>query len=99
MSKIFAILAGLFLLVLVASPEPAKAAAQRADGVQNVEQYDVSARRRHRHVRRYLGPRHYGYYRPYWGPRYSYYGSPYWGPRYYSPAPFPFFPFFGIGWW
>jgi hypothetical protein len=105
MSKILATLSALFLLMLVASPVPADAAQRNVNGVRNLDQYEFSSHRRYyrrhyRYHRRAYWRRPYGYYGygygPYWGPRYGYY-RPYWGPRYYAAAPFPFFPFFGIG--
>ena len=66
---------------------------QKADGMRNAEQIEVSAQRRHRHYHgyRHYGPRHgyYGgprYYRPHYG--YNSYGyNPYYRP-YYRPGPY-----------
>src|SRR5688572_16195249 len=83
MTKLLTTCAALTLTAAFAMPVPAGATEKRADGVRNMEQTDVSARRRHRrHVHRYYGPRYrYGYARPY------YYDSPYYAyaPRYYRP--------------
>jgi hypothetical protein len=101
MTKLFAFCAVLAVTGLLALPTPADAKKRRADGLRNVEQVEVSARRyrryhRHRYYgRRYWGPRYYAYARPYYYPYYR----PYYYRPYYRPAvwPFPFFGF-GFGW-
>jgi hypothetical protein len=104
-----AVVAGCFAL-----PGPAQSAEQKADGLRNSNQIEVSSARRHRrHVYRAWRPRY--AYRPYYRP-YSYYGAPYYQPSYYggpyyayaspysyyAPGPFvsvgPFGFGFGVGW-
>lgn len=112
MSKLYAALAAIALLFVLAAPGPASAAERRAHGVINgkIEHHEISSHRRryyHRHtyapryryVRRYYGPRY--YYGPqyrygYYG--YPYYGRPYWGPGIYA-GPFGFGIGFGPRWW
>ncbi|HEY8332759.1 MAG TPA: hypothetical protein VIQ05_03110 [Tardiphaga sp.] len=85
---------GAALLFAGCGNRPAAAAPlEIADGVGNshaAKATDVSARRRHRHVRRYRVYRpYYGYYRPYYGyyrPRPYYYGPGFYGPSYYGPS-------------
>jgi len=88
MSKLMGILAAFALLFVISLPGSADAA-QRADGLKNRGDYEVSSqyRRRYYYPRRYYG---YRYYRPYYGYRYYrpyYYG--YGGPYYWG-APWPF---------
>ena len=102
MSKMFAALAAVMLLFVIATPGPADAAQRRADGMRNLDQYEFSsARRRYRrHYRRYA-PRYYYrpyYYRPSYYQPYTY-GPYYYRPYYYRPAPWPFFPFYGPRYW
>ena len=85
MSKLMGILAAFALLFVISLPGSADAA-QRADGLTNPGDYEVSSQYRRRYYpRRYYGG--YRYYRPYYRPYYGYgYGyGPYWG------TPFPFF--------
>jgi hypothetical protein len=80
-------------------------AAPKSDGVRNVEQVNLSARRYHRHYRyhhrRWARPYYGGW--PYYGayPAYRYgYAPAYYRPYYYRPyyyRPAPFFPF--GPWW
>ena len=64
----------------------AQSAEQKADGLRNSDQIEVSSARRHRrHVHRYWRPRY--AYRPYYRP-YSYYGAPYYRPSYYGGGPY-----------
>jgi hypothetical protein len=77
MSKFLTGIAALTLLGAAALPLQATAA-ERHDGISNVQSTELSAQRRH-----WRG-RHYGYryYAPrrYWGPGYGYYGGyPYYG--------------------
>jgi Ni/Co efflux regulator RcnB len=83
MKKLLGLCAAAAMTAAFALPAPAVAAEKRADGVRNVDQIEVSSRKRHRrHVHRYYAPR-YGYryraYRPY------YYDAPYYAyaPRHY----------------
>jgi hypothetical protein len=80
MTKLLATCAALALTAAFTMPVPAGATEKRADGVRNLDQIEVSAKRKRRYVRRYYAPR-YGYYRPY------YYDAPYYAyaPRYYRP--------------
>ncbi len=83
MTKILATCAAVAMTAAFAMPVPASADnAKRADGVRNVDQIEVSARRKYRrHVHRYYGPRYSYRHRPY------YYDAPYYAysPRYYRP--------------
>lgn len=101
MSKIVLGLAAAGVLALFSFATPA-GAAQKADGVRNTEQVNLSARRRHyrHHHRRWARPYYYGW--PYGGYPYyrSYYYRPYAYPYYYRPyhyRPAPFFPV--TPWW
>ena len=88
MSKMLAALTTIFLLWMMAAPGPADAARREANEIRNLENYELSARRRHvkrqRHVRRHYKVRYSYrgyYYRPYYyGP---YYYRPYYYGRYY----------------
>ena len=88
MRKVLAICAAVALTAAFALPAPAVAAEKRADGVHNMDQLEVSAKRKkhRRHVHRYHGPR-YGYYRSH---RPYYYDAPYYAysPRYYGYRPY-----------
>lgn len=94
MTKLLASVAAIGAAALISmSPANAASQQQRADGMRNSDQIEVSAQRRHyRHYygHRYYGPRYgyYGprYYRPYYGYN-SYAYSPYYRP-YYRPGPY-----------
>jgi hypothetical protein len=98
MSKFLTLLSIVTALFFLSLWTPVDAAPRKLDGIQNLDQVDLSARRRYRRYYR-------GYYRSYYGPpAYSYGGypygygpSPYYGysrPYYYRPGP----PFgFGFG--
>ena len=92
MSKIVLGLAAASAIAFLSFAAPANAA-PKADGVRNVEQVNLSARRYHRYYRhRWVRPYYFG------GPiyyRYGYYRPYYYRPYYYRPA--PFFPF--AAWW
>ena len=85
MLRMLSVLAAIFVLCMIALPGTAQAAQRGPDGIRNLDQTELSARR---HVRRYNRGRYYGpySYQPYYYRPYVYYG----------PAPFPVFPFF---WW
>jgi hypothetical protein len=90
MAKLLSGIAILALTCAVLLPVPAGAAEPKSDGIRaHADQYEFSAHRRayrHRHVRRYYGPRR--YVRRYWGPpAYAYYPYGYYRPR----------PFIGVG--
>ena len=86
MTKLLTTCAALALTAAFAMPVPAGATEKRADGVRNLDQIEVSARRKRKRVvvRHYYGPR-YRYARPYYydSPYYAYspYYRPYYGPR------------------
>jgi hypothetical protein len=107
MSRILLGLAAAGMLALLSFATPASAA-PKADGVRNVEQVNLSARRRHyRYHRRWVRPYYsgwpyggYPYYRSYYYRPYAYpYYRPYYRPYWYGPGPFA--PIgFGFGaWW
>ena len=80
MSKLLGILAASTLLFVVSLPGSADAA-QRAEGIENLGESELSAQYRRGYGRGYYGPRRaYGhrYYRA------RYYGRPYYRPRYYA---------------
>lgn len=90
------------LLWAVSAPGSAHAAPRKADGIQQEQATtDLSAQRRYRYGRRWVGPR-YGnrrYYRPY---RYGYYRPyrayrPYYYRPYYYGGPVVSTPFFSFG--
>lgn len=103
MTKLLASAAAIGVAALI-SIGSANAAPQqdRADGIRNADQIEVSSARRHyRHYRtyRHYGPR-YGYagpryYRPYFYDSYAY--SPYYSRPYYRPGPYVGFGPGGIG--
>lgn len=75
-------------------PGPAQSAEQKADGLRNSDQIEVSsAQRHHRYVHRHWRPHyaHRPYYRPYYR-SYSYHGAPYhrsyYGRPYYGGGPY-----------
>ncbi len=102
MTKLLASAAAIGVAALISmSPANAAPEQQRADGMRNAEQVDVSSARRHRHYRntyRHYGPRYgyYGprYYRPYGYNAYGY--QPYYRP-YYRPGPHVGFGPGGVG--
>ena len=92
MSKLVGFLATIAALFFLSLWTPVDAAPRKLDGIQNLDQVDLSARRRR--YRRY----HRGYYRSYYGPPayysggypYGYAPAPYYGyyrPYYYRPGP------------
>jgi hypothetical protein len=90
MLKILTVLAAIFVFCMIALPGAAEAAQRRPDGVRNLDQVELSARR---NVRRYYRSRYYA--RPFFYAPYYY--RPYYRPYVYVPLPpFPIFPFF---WW
>lgn len=83
MFKLHMTAAAAALLVILATPGPARADERPADGVRVLDQHEFSAHRRryrHRHVRRHYSPR-------------VYYRRPYYRPYAYAAAPFFPFPF------
>lgn len=87
MSRILIALAAAGIAGLIALPVPAAANDTRADGIRNGEAMEFSSHRRpyrHRHVRRYWGPRYY-----YGGPSYYPYDAYAYYPyrHYYRPGP------------
>jgi hypothetical protein len=80
MPKLLAALAAIGLTIVVALPGPSQAGERRADGIRNIDQVEVSARRK---KRRYVVRR-------YWGPRY-YYGAPYYYDPYYAYGYYPYY--------
>jgi hypothetical protein len=101
MTKLLTTCAAAALTAALVMPVPAGAMEKRADGVRNMDQIEVSAKRKKRRaVRYYYGPRYSYGYRPY------YYDAPYYAyaPRYYRPYYRPGVsvgvgPFgFGFGW-
>ena len=95
MSKLLTLLATVTALFFLSLWTPVNAAPRKLDGIQKLDQVDLSARRYRRYYRRY--------YRSYYGPPAYYYGgypygygpSPYYGyyrpyyrPYYYRPGPF-----------
>ena len=87
MMKILATCAAVALSSAFALPTSAVAAEQRADGVRNQDQIEVSSQRRYRRYGYRYGPR-YGYRHGYYRPYRSYYNAPYYAyaPRYYRPG-------------
>lgn len=81
MKKVLATFAAVAISAAFALPASAAPTEKRADGMRNLDQIEVSAKRkRHkRYVRHYYGPR-YSSYRPY-----RYYDAPYYA---YSPRPY-----------
>jgi hypothetical protein len=103
MTKLLASAAAIGVAALISmSPANAAPQQQRADGMHNSDQIEVSSRRYNRgyYGHRYYGPRYgyYGgprYYRPYSG--YNAYGyNPYYRP-YYRPGPYVGFGPGGVG--
>jgi hypothetical protein len=106
MTKLLASAAAIGVAALI-SMGSANAAPQqdRADGMRNADQIEVSsARRHHRRYYRHYGYRHYGprygysaprYYRPYFYDSYAY--SPYYSRPYYRPGPHVGFGLGGVG--
>jgi hypothetical protein len=81
MSKLLNGLAASALLLVIALPGSADAA-QRAEGLSNAGDYEVSAQYRRRYVRPYYPRRYYA--RRYYAP-YRYYPRRYYARRYYAP--------------
>ena len=91
--KMPALFAAAAVAACFALPGSAQSAEQKAHGLRNSDQVEVSSARRHRrYVRRYWRPRYAyrPYYRPYYYRPYSYYRPyyrAYWGPRPYWGGP------------
>ena len=82
---------------MLALPAPAIAKDRTADGARNIEQVDISARRKHhrRHVRRHWHPRYHYTRRHYYYP----YGAYAYSPYYYEPYYYRSGPRFSVGPW